>query len=72
MKPGGFRPDGEERGDRGGRALIDIRHPELERHGGDLEAEAHQDEQEAEEQRRLGVREAAHDGGELGEIGLRR
>ena len=48
---GGLGADGEERGDGGGRALIDIGNPDLHRHGADLEAEADHDEGDAEEQR---------------------
>ena len=36
----GFRAGGEKRRDRRGRALVDVRRPDLERRGGDLEAEA--------------------------------
>ena len=37
---GGFGTGGHERGDRGGRALIDVRRPDLERRGRDLERQA--------------------------------
>ena len=49
---GGLGADGEEGGDGRGRALIDIGHPDLERRGGDLEAESGEEEDDAEEQRR--------------------
>ena len=66
---GGFRGDGEEGGDRSGRALVDVRNPELERGGRDFEAEGDEDETETEEQRGCGRlvegREFFRDGGEV-------
>ena len=46
-----FRGDGEVSGNRGGCALVNIGHPELEWGCGDLEAERDKDESETEEQR---------------------
>ena len=37
---GGFRSGGEERGDGGGRALVDVGRPDLEGRGGDFEGES--------------------------------
>ena len=45
----GFGADGEESGDRGRSALVDIGDPEVERYGGDLEGEGDEDEREGEE-----------------------
>jgi hypothetical protein len=45
----GFGADGEERGDGGGSALVDVGDPEVERDGGDLEGEGDEDESEGEE-----------------------
>ena len=47
---GGLRADGQKGGHRRGRALIDIRRPDLEGKGGDLESEPHQHQHEAEEE----------------------
>ena len=47
---GDLRRGGEERRDRRRRALIDVRRPHVERHGGDLEAEAGEQKNQAEDQ----------------------
>ena len=44
---------GEEGGDRRRRALVDVGRPHVERHGGDLEGEAGQQEDQAEDQAEL-------------------
>ena len=48
-KAGRFRTDREKRGHRRRRALINIRHPDLKRHGRDLETERDENEHHAEE-----------------------
>ena len=48
-----LRADGKKRGHRSRRALIDIRHPHLERHRGDLESERDQHQDHAEQRRAL-------------------
>ena len=47
---GDFRPGGEEGRHRRRRALIDVRRPHMERHGGELEGDARQEEHQAEDQ----------------------
>jgi hypothetical protein len=44
---GGFRSSGEERGDRRGRAFVDVGGPDLEGGQRDFKAEADQDERQA-------------------------
>ena len=44
---------GHEAGDRGGRALVDVGRPRLERHGADLEQQADREHAHADEQQRL-------------------
>ncbi len=48
--------DGEERGDRRRRALVDVGHPHLERHDRHLEAEARGEEDHADDERRARCR----------------
>ena len=60
---------GEEGGDRRRRALVDVGRPHVERHGGDLEGEADQQEHEADDQadvlrRRRSALRGRGDGGE--------
>src|SRR5256885_14496238 len=45
---GGFGSRGKERGDRSGRAFINVGRPDLERRGSHFEAQANQDERESE------------------------
>ena len=57
---------GEEGGDRRRRALVDVGRPHVERHGGDLEGEADQQEHEADDEadvlrRRLALRHRGDD-----------
>ncbi len=52
-KPRRLRADGEKRGHRRRRTLVNIRHPDLEWHGGDLETEGDEDERNAKKQRDL-------------------
>ena len=49
-KRGGLDGDGHKSGDWCGRAFIDVRHPEMKRHGADLECEADQQEKPAADQ----------------------
>ena len=48
---GGFRTDGKKSGHRRRRALINIRHPDLKWHGGDLETERDQHQDHPEKRR---------------------
>ncbi len=54
---GGFRTGGKEGRDRRGRALVDVRRPDLERRGRNFEAQPdeHQRRRQADEHRRLGA-----------------
>ena len=67
---GGFGGDGEESGDGGGRAGVDIRDPDVEWHGADLESEADEDEQECEEDGGFRVLERGEFGCDAGEVGV--
>ena len=66
-KSGGLGTDGEKRGRRRGRTLINIRRPNLKRKRGDLETEADENQQHA-KQEDLAVGKLRSDGGELREI----
>ena len=59
---GGFRADGQKRGHRRGRSLIDIRGPDLEGKGGDLEAKPDQHEDEAKQEDRVAAELRRHCG----------
>ena len=64
-KPGGLGRHGQERRDRDRRALVGVGRPELEGERGDLEREAHHDEQDRRERHRLlGRIELAERGGD--------
>ena len=52
-KVGGLWPGGEERGNRSGRAFVNVRRPNLERCGGHFEAQADQNQRKPELQRVL-------------------
>ena len=65
---GHLRRSGQERGDRRGRAFVDIRRPHVERHGGDLEGEAGDDEHEADNQPWRAVRRIGQHLGDLAEL----
>ena len=63
-----LRRRGEEGGDRRRRALVDVRRPHVERHGRDLEGQAGEHEDQAEDQAELALA-AAERGGDLLEAG---
>ena len=54
-----LRRGGEEGGDRRRRAFVDVRRPHVERHGRDLEGEAGEQEDEAEDDADAGIAAAA-------------
>ena len=56
------------RGHRGGRALIDVRHPHVERHGAELEADACDDEHQTEHEQRLVRLRCRHASSDLGDL----
>ena len=66
-KSGGLGTDGEKRGRRRRRALINVRRPNLKRKRGDLETESNQNQQHAEQKDLAGFK-LRRDGGEFGEI----